>query len=294
MHKLVILYNTLCAWLVKWCYDLGLLRVPCLGERPQTDVVVSLTSYGRRVKDGVVCYTLYSLLRQTIQPKRIVLWVDAEKWNCDNLPGKLKKLQGKGVEVMFVKDMRSYTKLFPALANYPKETVITADDDILYPSTLIELLVAGHETHPDAIVGFYMRKPIMADKQLLPYSRWTFVETETFSADMLPLGVGGVLYPAGALKAEMLDYAIAKQYSPLADDVWFWASGMAAGSCKYRPEGKLRVISFDALYQYFHRGSALQHSNVKDADGLNNDKQIESTMQYVKEHYTIDIVECIK
>ena len=81
MHKLIILFRTLYGYLLKWLYDMHLLRVPTLGENEQTDVIVSLTSYGRRVEKGVVCYSVYSILRQTLQPQRIILWLSKTEWN---------------------------------------------------------------------------------------------------------------------------------------------------------------------------------------------------------------------
>ena len=83
----------------------------------------------------------------------------------------------------------------------------------------------------------------------------------------------------------MMDYAIAKHYAPFADDVWFWAAGMIQNTIKRRTERTYNCVSFDSIYQYFHSGSALQHSNVKGSGSLTNDEQIAATMQYIKENY---------
>ena len=79
-----------------------------------SDIIVSLTSYGVRVEDTLP-YTLYSLLRQTNMPNRIIVWLDNVNWSEEKLPDILKKLQSLGVEFYFVEDLRSYKKLIPAL-----------------------------------------------------------------------------------------------------------------------------------------------------------------------------------
>ena len=125
LNKLYILLRSIYGYFLKWGYDLGLLSVPSLGEREQADVVVSLTSYGRRVKEGIVCYSIYSILRQTLQPKRIILWLAEDEWTEDTLPKKVAELKQYGVEIRFCENMRSYKKLLPTLQLLPDEDIIT-------------------------------------------------------------------------------------------------------------------------------------------------------------------------
>ncbi len=44
------------------------------------DIIISLTSYGKRVEDTLP-YTLYSLLIQTVMPKKIAVFLDNDNWN---------------------------------------------------------------------------------------------------------------------------------------------------------------------------------------------------------------------
>ena len=126
MHKLIILFRSLYGYLLKWLYDMHLLRVPALGEKDQADIIVSLTSYGRRVQKGVVCYSVYSILRQTLQPQRIILWLSKTEWNDTNMPPRVAALRNKGVEIRYCENMRSYTKLLPTLFLNPKESIVCA------------------------------------------------------------------------------------------------------------------------------------------------------------------------
>ena len=59
---------------LKVMYDIRLRKTIRLSKTQDTSVVVSLTSYGKRVKGSAV-FTVYSLVRQTVRPERIVLWL---------------------------------------------------------------------------------------------------------------------------------------------------------------------------------------------------------------------------
>ena len=284
MHKFVILLRSLYGYILKWAYDLRWLRVPALGERQQSDVIVSLTSYGRRVQEGVVCYSIYSILRQTRQPKRIILWLSEIEWNDTNLPQKVAALRNKGVEILYCEDMKSYKKLLPTIALCPDESIITIDDDILYPCVLIAELSEAHRQFPQAIIAPSMYQPVRTENGYTPYLTWPFDTPEQPTLFLFPMGGTGCWYPPHCLKKEMLNYTLAQQFAPNADDVWFWAAGIANKTLKYRTKWTYHLISFDAIYQYTHRGSALQHSNVK-GNALTNDMQIAATINYIKEQY---------
>ena len=283
LNKLYILLRSIYGYFLKWGYDLGLLSIPSLGEREQADVIVSLTSYGRRVKEGIVCYSIYSILRQTLQPKRIILWLAEDEWTEDTLPKKVAELKHYGVKIRFCENMRSYKKLLPTLQLLPDEDIITVDDDVLYPSFLVKELYSEHLAHPKDIIAGIAAAP----KPNKPYNLWQNTPSGTEGVSLFPTGVGGVYYPAHSLKKEMMDYAIAKQFAPLADDVWFWAAGIAQNTIKRKTQHTYNNVSFDAIYQYFHAGSALQHSNVKGNGIMTNDMQIAATMRYIKDTYGI-------
>ena len=282
MHKLVILLRSLYGYLLKWGYDLHILRIPSLGERETADCIVSLTSYGRRVRQGVVCYSIYSILRQTVQPKRIILWLSETEWKDTNLPRKVAALREKGVEIRYCEDMKSYKKLLPAIELCPEDPIITIDDDVIYPTCLIRELWNEHKTLPTTVIATHAYD---ADIKKT-YSQWFDAKAGSEALTYFAIGVGGVLYPAHCLHTEMMTYALASQYAPLADDVWFWAASIANPTLKRKTAWQFETISFDAIYQFFHRGSALQHSNVK-GESLTNDMQIAATLNYLKEQYGI-------
>jgi len=286
LNKIRILFRSLYGYLLKGAYDLHILRIPSLGERETADCIVSLTSYGRRVQEGIVCYSIYSILRQTVQPKRIILWLSETEWNDTNLPRQVAALRDKGVEIRYCADMRSYKKLLPMIHLCPEDNIVTIDDDIIYPRVLIAQLAETHRMHPQAVIAPFLYKPLRTANSFAPYLTWPFDTPERDSLFHFPMGGTGCWYPPHCLKKEMLDYTITQQLAPNADDIWFWAAGIANGTLKYRTKWMYNLISFDAIYQFIHKGSALQHSNVK-GNALTNDMQIAATMQFIKDQYGI-------
>ena len=114
---------------LKVIYDICLHKAIDVSPQRDSTIVVSLTSYGKRVK-GSVIYTIYSLLKQTVQPERIVLWLNEKEYSDNNLPAKLRFLCRYGLEVRYCRDIRSYTKIIHALSAFPDRHIITVDDDI--------------------------------------------------------------------------------------------------------------------------------------------------------------------
>lgn len=127
LSNLKVLKNVVLGYIYKWLIDCKVFVIPSLSPNPNINskLIVSMTSYGRRVEKSVVYYSLVSILRQTVKPDRIILCLDGIKWNDENLPKKLVSLKKKGVEFLFCEDMRSYTKLIPCLVKYPNDSIIT-------------------------------------------------------------------------------------------------------------------------------------------------------------------------
>lgn len=75
-------------------------------------VVVSLTTHGSRLYD--VHLAIESIMQGTIRPNKIILWI-SEKDKSVALPVYLQNQQMRGLEIKYCTDIRSYTKLIPAL-----------------------------------------------------------------------------------------------------------------------------------------------------------------------------------
>lgn len=261
LNKVLILFNCIFGYVIKSCIDLKVLKIPKLDKDNKNNVIVSLTSYGRRVSSNVVYYTLVSLLRQTIQPSRIILWLSKTEWNDTILPYKITQLKHKGVEIRYCADLRSYKKLVPAILEFPQNSIITVDDDVIYSSDTIEMLLKEHAKYPNDIICLNAMKPILVDGIPQMYKRWSHIKQDTSNLFIFPIGVGGILYPPGSLHPDVVINDKFQKLCPNADDIWFWFNSMRVRTIKRYIRKRGQDFSFDTLYQYFHNGSALTHTN---------------------------------
>lgn len=193
IKKIIQLKRVVKGYLFKWSCDyfgFGKVNIVTITDRtPQ--LIVSLTSYGRRVAD-IVPYTLVSLLKQTVMPDRIILWLDKESWNDENIPKKLQQLIKYGIEIRFCKDIRSYTKLVPTLTLYPEDVIVTVDDDVIYKRDVVENLYSSYLKDSSKIYCNHARFPAK-DKfgEFRPYQEWGI--SRDSKSYIMPLGVGGGL-----------------------------------------------------------------------------------------------------
>ena len=204
------------------------------------EVIVSLTTYGRRLHD--VCFTIESLMQQTMLPNRIILNLDPSSQN-QPLPIALKRQMERGLSVVVVDDdIKSYKKLIPTLKTNPNAIVITADDDVTYDFDIIERLFNAYISDPKSIHAcrtHCMKFDI--NGALLPYAFWE-MSAAGIPAHNFATGVGGVLYPPYSLSAEVFNKDVFTSICPTADDVWFNAMAKLNGTniCKIvtrNPEG---------------------------------------------------------
>lgn len=275
-HKFRILWNVILGYVYKFFVDIRLLGIPEL-KSSNCDIVVSLTSYGRRVADSVVYYTLVSLLRQKLQPQRLILWLADDEWSDEKLPSKIKKLRQKGVEIRYCKDIRSFKKLIPTLSLCPNNNIMTVDDDIIYSRNTVELVWKEHLQNTNEIIGFRTSMPIIENGIPSHYAEWKHVLSMEKSLLMFPIGYGGTFYPVGSLNEIVFKEDLFMKLCPLADDIWFWFCGLLNNTNKIYLKKRALDMSFDALYQYFHKGSALTHTNRFEHA---NDMQFKDLFEY--------------
>ncbi|MBD5183352.1 MAG: glycosyltransferase family 2 protein [Bacteroidales bacterium] len=241
-------------------------------EHPQ--LIVSLTSYGRRVHKTVY-YTLISLFEQSRLPDRIILWLDEDNFSFDNIPENLRKLQNHGLEIKFCKDIKSYKKLIPSLEAFPNDIIVTIDDDVVYPKYFINLLYDAYTSHPECIQACVAREVEIQNGELVPYNQWRMATKE--SKSISPIGFGGILYPPYSLSQEVFNEDKFMSICPSADDIWFFVMAKIKGTkYNYLNIDRSDYFGIDNVYQYFHKDGALSNINVK---GSNNIDQLENCIR---------------
>lgn len=197
-------------------------------------LIVSITSFEERFDDLVI--SLYSLLNQTVKPDRIILWLSVEYGTVLNLPYELTRFVKNGLEIRFVKDIKSYTKIIYAIKEFSSSIIVTADDDVYYPKNWLEKLYHSYIVYPNDISVHRAHRVKFENGQIAPYETWDkHVIEENARYDNFLTGVGGVLYPPNCFVKEVLREDVFLKYSPSADDVWLWFMALLS-------DKKIRVV----------------------------------------------------
>ncbi len=240
-------------------------RMPLRNRRhslPGT-LVVSLTSYPARF--GALTLTLRGLLRQTITPDHLILWISPSDFCL--LPKSVIDLQSRGLEIRVTEDIKSYKKIIPALDQFADSFIATADDDTYYWPTWLEELVEGAEPSTLTVTCHRAHQITTVPQGYRPYREWVFdTPWRGKAAGLFPTGAGGILYPPGALDHRPEDRESIQRLCPQADDIWLYWMGRRNGAI-YKTVGRHRELVAWAGSQ----SQALWRTNIVEH---HNDRQI--------------------
>lgn len=241
------------------------LKVTGVSHKKRTPkLIVSLTSFPERMYD--IHYCLFSLLTQSVKPDKIILWLGQDEFlnKEKDLPKEVLRLKDFGLSIEFTKDIKSYTKLLPALEKYPNDLIVTADDDIFYPQKWLEKLY-GEYLKDNTCVMCHRAHKIKFDVngQILPYKNWE-QEIKDNSASFLNFltGVGGVLYPPNSFYKDISDEKKFNTLTPNADDIWLWS---------------MLVLNNKKIKSIENPMNKLTYINLQRERGLLNEKTLSST-----------------
>lgn len=195
----------------------------------KTEVIVSLTTHSFRIHD--VYLAIESIMQGTLLPNRIILWLSKE-YEKTPLPITLQNQMKRGLEVRYCKDIRSYTKLVPALREFPDSAIVTIDDDIIYPIETLEHLVNAYNKSNDSICALWVHSiPKDLREKYTSLLNWPMVKEQREDSSLLFYeGFGGVLYPPQSLDEEVLNDTVFLDICKYADDVWFNAMSLKKGT----------------------------------------------------------------
>ncbi len=244
-------------------------------------IIVSLTSIPDRMSD--LHYTLYSLLCQTKKPDMVILWLGEDKFpnKEQDLSESILALCKNGLTIKWCRDIRSYTKLVPALKEFPEDIIITVDDDIYYSQNLVKTLYDEYLVHPNMVHCIRAHKITKGKSgKILPYNEWEHeIQNTEPSCDNFLTGVGGVLYPPHSLYKEVFNEQLFKKLAPTADDIWFWAMAVKNGT-------KINVVNSNFRLTYVNPERELRLTADKTLASENvcnnkNDVQMSDTINYL-------------
>ncbi len=231
---------------------------------------VSLTSYGARTR--IVHLAIESIARGRNRPRRVVLWLDKDTEDAP-LPRSLKRLLGRGLEILWTEDLGPHKKYFPYVMSNPKPAtlLVTADDDTYYPRDWLRTLEQANGKFPRDVIAHRSRRIRMKDGRLQPYQQWDGGKPYSRSLLNLAVGVGGVLYPIEMQDAMRSAGKGFRQLAPMADDLWLHVIAIRNGS-------KILGINSVPHWRYANvRGlRRLPTLETRNVAGGGNDRQAEN------------------
>ena len=213
----------------------------------KVEYVLSLTSHPGRINS--LAEVVESLLAQTASPKHLALWLSSNQFpgREADLPEYLLEFRQNGLEICWCDDdLRPHKKYLYAAQKYPDLPLIIVDDDTIYDREMAETLLSSYLDNPHAVscmrANLILFKP---DGSFRSYDNWVYdyrAKRGEPSYQLLPTGVGGVLYPPRAIPEEAFNGAAIKKVALDADDLWlkFFATAhgypavVARKSLKYR------------------------------------------------------------
>jgi len=207
---------------------IGNFYIPKLLERDnhrnkykEVPITVSLTSFPARIEN--VWIVIQCFLRQTYMPKNIILWLSKNQFpnELKDIPSKLKTLIGNRFQICFVDgDIRSHKKYYYVCKDHPNDLIFLADDDIFYPSDIIERTYNEHLDNEDAVICNYGYRIRYEENILSPYNSWNRINKRTQGYDLFFGSGGGTLLQPKKMYKDLTNIDLALKLTPIADDIW--------------------------------------------------------------------------
>ena len=237
-------------------------------------VIVSLTTYSTRIKN--VWIAIESIMRQTILPTEIILWLDENEYNNDTkYPKSIRKLLNRGLTIKYCENLKSHKKYYYTILENPDDFTILIDDDIIYHEKLIEELLNTYDKNKSNVIVCHRAHKILFDnKKMQPYSKWLKGAAGDKGPSYLlcQTNGGGTLIPPHVLP----DITFNKQYiydlCLFADDIWLkFTSAM-----NNIPIVKVKDVSLPIIEIIGTRKIKLSSKNIEENK---NDEQIENILK---------------
>ena len=252
-----------------------------LSSEIETPIIVTLTSFPPRISN--IWVTLESILRQSVKPSKIVLCLASEEFPNHQLPNSILRLKDRGLEIVFMENLKPHKKYFHARKEWPNSIIITADDDVIYPENWLQRLLESYALRKDC-VHCYRAHRIQHDEHgnPLPYIDWSRASFLGHgpSHSLLPTGVSGVLYPPGSLGELTCNSKLSMELAPYTDDIWLHYMSILSDFPVYRVDSE----NVHWLMVPASQKDSLCSVNLNtDPSGLSrNDRAIRSMQEYFK------------
>jgi hypothetical protein len=193
-------------------------------------IIVSLTTISHRI--NILEYVLKSLLTQSLLPDKIYVNISKGSYLLDEgvaaIPSWLINLELNGIVVVNeVENIGPYRKLIPVIKYLePEDYIVICDDDVIYSKNWLRDLYDIAINSPSTVVCYYAKeiKRLPYLNLFRSYIYWPTFYGKAMHNNILPVGVGGVLYRVDHFDLSKLLDKKFLLIAPFADDLWFWAS----------------------------------------------------------------------
>lgn len=241
------------------------------------DVIVTFTSFPARIDK--VWQVVECMLRQTYRPRKIILWLSDEQFpGRQSIPYSLRALEGNIFEIRLVaSDIRSHKKYYYAALEFPKSLLFIIDDDIYYPTNILERTIKEHRRFPKSVISNYAFNIIRDEKGICkPYKVWKECHKYSKGQDVFFGSGGGTLINPSLLYQDLTRIDLALKLTPIADDIWLNAMCRLA-------DIDIVVIQ-KGLFLPIIRGKNVTLSSVNlssdDSGMCKNDEQLKNIEEY--------------
>lgn len=197
-------------------------------SKKSEDTIVSLTSFPVRIDTIWLC--IESLKHQSVKPAKIILYLSKDQFKGLDLPKSLLNEIDENFEIRMVDgDIRSHKKYYYAIQEFEGKNIVTCDDDVIYPPTMLECLLKCHSVFPNDVIANNTHLISLNKDYVLPYSQWRDISSNQLKdgyctlLNQIQVGVGGVLYPPNVLYKDVLNIDLAKDLAFMADDLWLYS-----------------------------------------------------------------------
>lgn len=159
-------------------------------------IIVSLTTHSIRVAQ-VARTAIWSIIQNTYKDIHIVLTLYKDDLKLIN--NDLRLLIDMGIVELIVaeQDLGPHLKYFYAMQKYRENPVITIDDDVIYPETMIEEMVNAYKKY-NCVIG----RRCYEIKSNMNYHNWLWAGLSQIKEPThknFATGIGGILYPPNCL-----------------------------------------------------------------------------------------------
>lgn len=248
-------------------------------KKREQKIIVSLTSFPKRI--DTLWITIETLLRQSMKPDEIILWLAEEQFNgIDSLPKALLEQQKRGLTIRFCDDLRSHKKYYYTMQEYPRDIVILVDDDMFYPKDTIKKLWKLHKKYPNDICSITTQiiDPSFDSKPSI--WRNPLLNEKIEHSDKVQIFTGsGSLFVPDSLDQRVFDKELLLDLCPFADDLWI--TFMA-----YKNETRITSLNKWRAFPITIYGTSQDSLWFINAQDGKNDEQWENLKRYFPNEFT--------